>query len=275
MQWVVATAAFFASAGEFVQSITPVLVSDVTVTRRCALLGALSAAATLALLVATLGTALVQWVPLDVLRMVIGTLLLLFGLKCLKNAIMRYAGLKAIHDEQAIYEETRAQLRTRGGADAASPRFDLFGFLLSYKSVLLEGLEVAFIVITFGVSAATSAASRSSGIASAALGALAAGLLVILVGALVRVPLSKVPENTLKFVVGILLTTFGTFWLAEGFGVEWPLSDVFLLVLAAIYLGAAFSLIVWLKQVKKQQRAQATIENQSTPTTVQKQEVNP
>ena len=133
---------------------------------------------------------------------------------------------------------------------------------------------MAFIVITFGLSAATSAVSRSSGIASAALGALAAGLLVILVGALVRVPLANVPENTLKFIVGIMLTTFGTFWLGEGFGVEWPLSDVFLLVLAAIYLGAAFSLIVWLKRVKKQQRAQATIENQSTPTTVQKQEVN-
>ena len=139
----------------------------------------------------------------------------------------------------------------------------------------LVHIGLAFIVITFGLSAATSAVSRSSGIASAALGALAAGLLVILVGALVRVPLANVPENTLKFIVGIMLTTFGTFWLGEGFGVEWPLSDVFLLVLAAIYLGAAFSLIVWLKRVKKQQRAQATIENQSTPTTVQKQEVNP
>ena len=133
---------------------------------------------------------------------------------------------------------------------------------------------MAFIVITFGVSAATSAASRSSGIASAALGALAAGLLVILVGALVRVPLSKVPENTLKFVVGILLTTFGTFWLAEGFNYEWPLSDAFLLILVAIYLAAAFLLIAWLKRTKKQQREQAA-ENQSAPATVQKQEVNP
>src|SRR6266487_4133299 len=274
MEWVVATAAFFASAVEFVEAFTIVLVVGVTVNWRSALLGALAAAATLALLVATLGTALVQWVPLDVLRMVIGTLLLLFGLKWLKNAILRYAGLKAIHDEQAIYEETRAQLRARGVADVSSPRFDLFGFLLSYKSVLLEGLEVAFIVITFGVSAATSTVSRSSGITSAALGALAAGLLVILVGALVRVPLAKVPENTLKFVVGIMLTTFGTFWLAEGFNYEWPLSDAFLLVLVAVYLGASFLLIAWLKRMKKQQREQAA-ENQSVPATVQKQEVNP
>jgi uncharacterized membrane protein len=273
MQWVVATAAFLASAVEFVEAFTIVLVVGVTVNWRSALLGALAAAATLALLVATLGTALVQWVPLDVLRTVIGTLLLLFGLKWLKNAIMRYAGLKARHDEQAIYEETRAELRARGEVEASSSRFDLFGFLLSYKSVLLEGLEVAFIVITFGLSAASSTVSRSSGIASAAVGALGAFLLVILVGAIVRVPLAKVPENTLKFVVGIMLTTFGTFWLGEGFGVEWPLSDAFLLILIAIYLGASFLLTIWLKRVKQQQRAQ-TIEKQPVPATEYSKEVS-
>jgi uncharacterized membrane protein len=272
MQWVVATASFLASAVEFVEAFTIVLVVGVTVNWRSALLGALAAAATLALLVATLGTALVQWVPIDALRIVIGTLLLLFGLKWLKNAIMRYAGLKARHDEQAIYEETRAELRARGEVEASSPRFDLFGFLLSYKSVLLEGLEVAFIVITFGLSAASSTVSRSNGIASAALGALAAGLLVILVGAFVRVPLARVPENTLKFIVGIMLTTFGTFWLAEGFNYQWPLSDAFLLILVAIYLGASFLLIAWLKQVKKEEPAQA-MKNQPAPTTVQSKEV--
>jgi uncharacterized membrane protein len=273
MQWVVATAAFLASAVEFVEAFTIVLVVGVTVNWRSALLGALAAAATLALLVVTLGTALVKWVPLDVLRTVIGTLLLLFGLKWLKNAIMRYAGLKARHDEQAIYEETRAELRARGEVEASSSRFDLFGFLLSYKSVLLEGLEVAFIVITFGLSAASSTVSRSSGIASAAFGALVAFLLVILVGAIVRVPLAKVPENTLKFVVGIMLTTFGTFWLGEGFGVEWPLSDAFLLILIAIYLGASFLLIVWLKRVIQQQRAQAR-EKQQAPATEYSKEVS-
>src|SRR5437588_8768265 len=257
MQWVVATAAFFASAVEFVEAFTIVLVVGVTVNWR------------LALLVATLGVAIVQWVPIDGLRLVIGTLLLLFGLKWLKNAILRYSGLKARHDEEAIYEQNRAELRARGKVDTSSSRFDLFGFLLSYKSVLLEGLEVAFIVITFGVSAATSTVSRSSGIASAALGALLAGLLVILVGAIVRVPLAKVPENTLKFVVGIMLTTFGTFWTGEGFGVNWPLADVFLLILAAIYLGAAFLLITWLKRVKAR-----AIDNQPVPTT-QTQEVKP
>jgi uncharacterized membrane protein len=270
MQWVVATASFFASAVEFVEAFTIVLVVGVTVNWRSSLLGALAAAATLALLVLTLGTALVQWVPLDVLRLVIGILLLLFGLKWLKNAILRYSGLKARHDEEAIYEETRAALRVRGDVNTASSRFDLFGFLLSYKSVLLEGLEVAFIVITFGVSAANSTVSRSSGIASAAFGALLAGLLVILVGVLVRVPLAKVPENTLKFVVGIMLTTFGTFWTGEGFGVNWPLADVFLLILATFYLGTAFLLIAWLKRVKA-----GRVEKQllATPTTQQTQEV--
>ncbi len=275
MQWVVATSAFFASTVEFVEAFTIVLVVGVTVNWRSALLGALAAAATLALLVATLGVAIVQWVPLDALRLVIGVLLLLFGLKWLKNAIMRYAGLKALHDEQAIYEETRAELRARGEVDTSKSGFDLFGFLLSFKSVLLEGLEVAFIVITFGVSAATSTVSRSSGIASASLGALVAGLLIILVGAFVRVPLSNVPENTLKFVVGIMLTTFGTFWLAEGFGVEWPFSDVFLLILAAIYLGTAFLLVVWLKRVKKQQRAQATDPQPANSGAPKKEEVIP
>ncbi len=134
MQWVVATAAFLASAVEFVEAFTIVLVVGVTVNWRSALLGALAAAATLALLVATLGTALVQWVPLDVLRTVIGTLLLLFGLKWLKNAIMRYAGLKARHDEQAIYEETRAELRARGEIEASSPRFVQVGLARRTRS---------------------------------------------------------------------------------------------------------------------------------------------
>ena len=128
---------------------------------------------------------------------------------------------------------------------------------MSYKAVLLEGLEVAFIVITFGSSAATSAVSKASGIGSAAIGAVVAGILIILLGALVRAPLKQVPENTLKFVVGVMLTTFGTFWAGEGFGVAWPLSDGFILALAAIYLLASFILITWLKQVKQQRVALA------------------
>src|SRR5579859_3544479 len=154
MQWAVATAAFLASAVEFVEAFTIVLVVGVTINWRSSLVGALAAAATLALIVATLGVALVQFVPIGILRLVVGIILILFGLKWLKKAVLRYSGLKALHDEEAIYEESRAELRARG--EMVTPRIEPFGVAMSYKAVLLEGLEVAFIVITFGSSAATS-----------------------------------------------------------------------------------------------------------------------
>ena len=243
MQWVIVTSAFLASAVEFVEAFTIVLVVGVTINWRSSLLGAFAAAATLAVIIATLGVALVRFVPIDVLRLVVGVLLLLFGLKWLKKAILRYSGHKALHDEEAIFEETVAELRARG--EVMAPRLEPFGVALSYKAVLLEGLEVAFIVITFG---SNPALTHGAGIGEAALGAGIAGLLVILIGALVRAPLTRVPENTLKFAVGIMLTTFGTFWGGEGLGVAWPLEDAFLLILAILYLLASFALIYWLKQ---------------------------
>ena len=253
MQWAVFVAAFLASTVEFVEAFTIVLVVGITVNWRSSLLGALLAAATLALIVATFGVALVTYVPIEVLRLVVGIILILFGLKWLKKAILRYSKHKALHDEEAIYEEKLAELRAQG---AVTPqRIDTFGTVLSYKAVLLEGLEVAFIVITFGSNAALTAASRASGIASAAIGAAIAGILVILLGALVRAPLTRIPENTLKFVVGLMLTTFGTFWAGEGFGISWPFSDAFLIVLLAIYLVATFILITVLSQHKQEQVA--------------------
>jgi uncharacterized membrane protein len=271
MEWAVAIAAFLASAVEFVEAFTIVLVVGVTINWRSSLVGALAAAATLAVIVATLGVALVQFVPLDILRLVVGVILILFGLKWLKKAILRYSGLKALHDEEAIFEETMAELRARG--ETIAPRLEPFGVAMSYKAVLLEGLEVAFIVITFGSSATTTAFSRASGIGSAAIGAAIAGILVILVGALVRAPLKQVPENTLKFIVGIMLTTFGTFWSGEGLGVAWPYADAFLLVLAALYLLASFVLVSWLKQVRQRQLAVAKAGRASLPQ--QEQEVHP
>jgi uncharacterized membrane protein len=268
MQWAVAIAAFLASAVEFVEAFTIVLVVGVTINWRSSLLGAFAAAATLAVIVATLGVALVQIVPLDALRLVVGIILILFGMKWLKKAILRYSGLKALHDEEAIFEEKMAELRARG--DMVAPRFQPFGIAMSYKAVLLEGMEVAFIVITFGSSAATNALSMVSGIGSAAIGAAVAGLLVILIGALVRAPLKQVPENTLKFIVGIMLTTFGTFWTGEGFGVVWPFADAFILVLAAIYLLSSFGLVTWLKQVKQQR---AILAQANAIATAKRQEV--
>ena len=166
---------------------------------------------------------------------------MLFGLKWLKNAIQRYSGLKLLHDEEAIFAARVAEARARG--ELVTTRLAPFGVLLSYKSVLLEGLEVAFIVISFG-------AGGASGIGAAALGAAAAGVLVIGVGALVQSPLQRIPENTLKFIVGIMLTTFGTFWSGESFGITWPFSDLFLLILVAFYLVVSALMITVIKQHK-------------------------
>jgi len=254
MQWAIVIAAFLASAVEFVEAFTLVLVAGITSNWRSALLGALAAVATLAVIVATLGVALVTLIPLDVLRFVIGFLLLLFGLKWLKNAIQRYSRLKFLHDEEAIYAANIAQARARG--EPVKTGLAPFGVLLSYKSVLLEGLEVAFIVISFG-------GGGAGGIGLAALGAAVAGLLVIGVGALVQTPLKRIPENTLKFIVGIMLTTFGTFWSGESFGISWPFSDLFLLLLAALYLVASALLITAIKR-RQSRVARASATSQAT-----------
>ncbi|QBD83274.1 hypothetical protein EPA93_47860 [Ktedonosporobacter rubrisoli] len=263
MQWTVMTAAFLASAVEFVEAFTIVLVVGVTINWRSAIVGTIAAVIALAAIIAVFGTAIVRYVPIDILRLVVGSILVLFGLKWLKKAILRYSGLKALHDEEAIFEETMAELRARG--EAITPSLQPSAVALSFKSVFLEGLEVAFIVITFGSNASTALCSGScsiGGIGSAAIGAGVAGILVVLVGALVRAPLKQVPENTLKFIVGIMLTTFGTFWTVEGFGAAWPfasalpLPDAFIPILAVVYLLASFGLIVWLKGVKQRQHSE-------------------
>jgi uncharacterized membrane protein len=236
-QWVALSAAFLASAVEFVEAFTIVLVVGVAINWRSSLLGALAAVGALVVIVGTLGVALVQFVNIDVLRFIVGFLLVLFGLKWLKKAILRYAGLKAMHDEEAIYEEEMAALRAAG--EAPSKRIDPFGVATSFKSVLLEGLEVAFIVITVG--------TADKSMSSAILGALAALLVVGAVGVIVHAPLRRVPENLLKFVVGLMLTSFGTFWGGEGVGINWPQGDLFLLALVALYFVLAGALILWLR----------------------------
>lgn len=243
--WAVLIAAFLASTVEFVEAFTIVLVIGVTINWRSSLVGALLAAGALAVIVAALGPAIVYLIPINILRLVVGILLVLFGLKWLKKAILRYAGVKALHDEEAIYEEQIAAMKARG--EHPHQGYDPFGVVTSFKSVLLEGLEVAFIVITFGSATSTSVGGKGNSIGSAAIGAVAALILVAGAGALIRGPLARVPENTLKFVVGIMLTSFGTFWGGEGIGIVWPLSDAFLLVLVVIYLAATAALILWLR----------------------------
>jgi Ca2+/H+ antiporter, TMEM165/GDT1 family len=218
--------AFLASLVEFVEALTIVLAVGVTRGWRSALLGTLGGIVLLAALVLGFGPALAM-VPLAVLRLVIGVLLLLFGLRWLRKAILRSAGVIALHDEERIFDKQRTAL----GSATSSRRIDVLGFVTSFKAVVLEGLEVVFIVIAVGATAGA--------LVPATVGAAAAGAIVIGTGAIVHQPLSRVPENTLKFVVGILLSSFGTFWTGEAFGVVWPGADLSVIFLVMGYVCVA------------------------------------
>ncbi len=181
---------------------------------RSTLVGAGAATLALAAIVAALGPALTV-IPIEVLRLVVGALLLVFGLQWLRKAILRASGWRAVRDENAVFARERTEAANAPHVERAG--LDWYAFTISFKGVLLEGLEVAFIVLTFG--------STQGSIPLAALGAGAAVALVVATGIVVREPLSRVPENTLAFAVGVMLTTFGIFWGAEGAGVDWPGGD--------------------------------------------------
>jgi len=223
--------AFLASAVEMVEAVTIILAVGLTRGWRAALVGTAAGLLVLAAVVAALGPALVRLVPLAALQVVIGTLLLIFGLQWLRKAILRAAGRKAKHDEEAIFRE---ELDTLGGTPE-SAAFDWLGFTVAFKGVLLEGLEVVFIVIAFG--------SAQGHLGLAVAGAAAALVVVVVAGVLARGPLSRVPENTIKFAVGLLLTTFGCFWAAEGAGVEWPGDELSLLGVLAFFAAVSFVLV--------------------------------
>jgi len=217
---------FLASTVETVEAVTIVLAVGVTRGWRSAVMGIFAALALLAVLVAAIGPALVA-IPISALRLIIGGLLLIFGLQWLRKAILRASGLKEIHDEVAIFAREAAAARANAPTDPKA--FDAYAFTLSFKGVFLEGLEVAFIVLTFGAAAGAVTAGGLSAITLAALSALVAVVIVVIIGFAVRGPLARVPENTLKFIVGIMLTSFGMFWGAEGAGVSWPGNDAALL----------------------------------------------
>ena len=229
--------AFVASAVEFVEALTIVLAAGVTRGWRSALVGLAAATVALAAIVAALGPALTL-VPIDALRLVVGALLLAFGLQWLRKAILRASGYKPLHDEEAIFARELAEARAAGVRHRAG--LDWYGFTLSFKGVLLEGLEVAFIVVTFG--------STEGSIGLAAIGAGAALLLVVVVGVLVRAPLARVPENTMKFAVGVMLTTFGIFWSTEGAGAHWPGDDAALPAVLAFVVLLSFASVAALRR---------------------------
>jgi uncharacterized membrane protein len=215
-----------ASAVEMVEAMTIVLASGLTRGWRSTLEGAGLALFALAAIVALLGTTLTHWVPLSALRLLVGTLLLIFGLQWLRKAILRASGYKALHDELGIFQATTAAL-TKSGKPAA--KRNALAFTVSFKGVFLEGLEVIVIVISFGLP------GGHLGVASLAAGVTA--LAVGTVGFALAKPLAGVPENAMKTVVGVLLVSFGIFWAGEGAGVEWWAGDWFLVMLVAATAG--------------------------------------
>ncbi|MEA2661600.1 MAG: hypothetical protein QOH08_1172 [Chloroflexota bacterium] len=226
---VAALPAFVASAVEFVEATTIVLAVGVTRGWRAPLYGTIAAAVTLAIVIAALGVTIVAVVPEHALKAFVGALLLLFGLRWLRKAVLRFAGIVALHDEEEIYQRQIADLRARGETRTG---FDRIGALVAYKAVLLEGTEVAFIVIAFG-------AGGPAALNAAIVGAFAAGVLVIGLGIALRKPLTMVPENWMKFGVGAILSAFGVFWFAEGLGAEWPGDALSIPVILAVFLAAS------------------------------------
>jgi uncharacterized membrane protein len=262
---VLALAVFGASAVEMVEALTIVTASGVTRGWRSAIEGTLAAALVLAALVIAVGIPLARLVPIDLLRVVIGALLLVLGLDWLRKAVLRASGHKALHDEDAIYARTVADLsgaaatapgasagvlpvgrgdgghRERsGGAWRRGPR-DATGFTVAFKGVFLEGMEVVLIVITLGAS--------SGHLALAACAAATAAVVVSIVGYLVARQLSEVPENWMKLAVGIMLTSFGVFWVGEGAGVHWPGSDLTILLLIAVFAVTAAGLSLAMRKI--------------------------
>jgi len=239
---------FLASAVEFVEAGTIVLAMGVTRGWRSTLWGACLALAVLAVVTAGAGYALGEWLPESLLQLVVGTLLLVFGLQWLRKAILRSSGFEALHDEDETFREEQEAARRAG----REMRFglDWFAFVVSFKGVLLEGLEVVFIVITFGVNA--------DSIPLATAGALVALAIVLVVAVLVRKPLARVPENTIKFTVGLLLSTFGTFWVVEGLGffaapresINWPGGDWALLVMLAVWIVVSRAAVLVLRHAR-------------------------
>jgi uncharacterized membrane protein len=232
---------FVACAVEAIEALTIVLASGLTREWRSTFQGMAVALAVLAAVVGVLGPT-ITLLPLTALRLVVGALLAIFGLQWLRKAILRAAGYKALHDEaSAFLREVAAakaapEVRKRGISD-------WYAFTLSFKGVLLEGLEVVFIVITFG--------DNQHNLGAAIIGAAAAVVVVSVTGIAVRAPLAKVPENAMKFAVGIMLTSFGSFWGAEGAGVRWPGNDGALLAIVPVVAVISVGYAVWLTRAHR------------------------
>ncbi len=240
-----ALSVFLACAVEAVEALTIVLAVGATRSWSSALGGAGAAALALVAIVLAFGPALTA-LPIDALRVLVGGLLLIFGLQWLRKAVLRGAGLKAKHDEVAIF---KVQTEAASAAGGAAGGFDGYSFAIAFKGVLLEGLEVAFIVLTFG--------ANQHNVSLAAAAAAVAVLVVIAAGVAARAPLARVPENTMKFAVGVMLSSFGMFWGAEGAGAHWPGGDAALLAIVPCVLLAAAAMVVALRRLAPTASAEA------------------
>jgi uncharacterized membrane protein len=239
-------ASFLASLVECVEALTVVLAVGSVRGWRSALAGAGTALGTLAAIVAVLGPALtripvnkLRQIPFHLVQFVVGGLILLFGLRWLRKAVLRSAGLIPLHDEQTAFAKSAAAMRQANAGSNA--RWDNFAFSAAFNITMLEGTEVVFIVIAFG-------AGGVGLLLPASLGALAALVMVSALGFLLHRPLARIPENTLKFLVGVLLSALGTFWVGESVGLAWPVphsgsSDLAILGLIALYLVLALGLV--------------------------------
>jgi uncharacterized membrane protein len=226
-----ALSVFLACAVEAVEALTIVLAVGFTRSWRSTFTGVGAALAVLAVVTAALGPALTS-LPINALRLAVGGLLLVFGLQWLRKAILRASGLKALHDEDAIFAEVHS---AASGAGALGEGLDGYSFTVAFKGVFLEGLEVIFIVLTFG--------TNQHNVGLAAIAAVVAVAAVILTGIVIHAPLSRVPENTMKFGVGVMLTSFGMFWGAEGAGAHWPGGDAALLAIIPATLVFALLMV--------------------------------
>ena len=235
--FLIVAGSFLASAVEMVEALTIVLGVGVVRGWRSTLIGTAAAGVVLALLVAALGPAL-RSIPIGTLRLVVGALLLAFGLQWLRKAILRSSGYKELHDEEEAFRSERAEAAAAGDEQRAG--LDWYSFTVAFKGVLLEGLEVVFIVIAFG--------SAQGHLGLAAAGAAAAFAVVVIAGVLAKGPLSRVPENTIKFAVGLLLTSFGCFWGTEGAGADWPGDEISLLGVIGFFVVVSLVLVRLLRR---------------------------
>ncbi len=233
MNWYVLVAALLASSVEFVEALTIVLAVGTVEGWRPAMRGTLLAVLALAVLTAILGVGVLHYVPINILRGIIGVLLLLFGVKWLRKALLRFSGKKALHDETEAYQKELGKLQANKGNTVAAQA-------TAFNGVFLEGLEVVVIVLTMG--------SAAHAYPSAILGSAVGLVLVLMAGIILRAPLAKVPENVMKFVVGTMLTSFGSFWAGESLGVRWPGQDLSILLLIAAYLAASWLIVSSIKR---------------------------